>query len=245
MDDGMVSLKTVQEHYGIWRWRIEKDSSNELVKIWSDIDGSGLPDDTKVRLANVAWALGAFERSYDLLLADIVRAEKARNEGAPPLMKHLTGPYEDSLDYLLGMGLWMDLGDVLVAYRTIAKRIDRGLKDGGVLRRSSTPWKLADVREQVEKMEARALPELGTDPVTIMANTILHRTWDPSVELTMAFKIYWKGSDPETLDFAEGDVRGALSKLVDETVEQIRQFLRSVLERHPAAPEAREPDEPV
>jgi len=60
----MVSLETVRDHYGVWRWRIERDSSNQLVKLWSDIDASGLPDDTKVRLANVAWALAAFERSY-------------------------------------------------------------------------------------------------------------------------------------------------------------------------------------
>ena len=122
----MVSFTTLQEHYGIWRWRIERDSSNQLVKLWSDIGASGLQDDAKVRLANVAWALGAFERAYDVLLADIVSAEKAHNEGVPPLLAYVTGPYENSLDYLLGMGLWMDLGDVLVAYRTIAKRMDRG-----------------------------------------------------------------------------------------------------------------------
>lgn len=126
MDAEMVSFEMAQERYGIWRWRIERDSSNRLVKLWSEIDVFGLPEDTKVRLANVAWALAAFERAYDALLADIVRAERAKNIGVPPVMAVLTGPFENSLDYLLGMSLWMDLGDVLVAYRTIAKRIDRG-----------------------------------------------------------------------------------------------------------------------
>lgn len=233
MDAEMVSFETVQEHYGIWRWRVEKDSSNQLVELWSKIDASGLADDTKVRMANVAWALAAFERAYDVLLADIVRAEKARNEGVPPVMAMLTGPYEGSLDYLLGMGLWMDLGDVFVAYRTVAKRLGR-LGERRIARRSATPWSAADVDREVRAFQDRRLPELGADPVTVMAGTILHNTWDPSVELSLAFRIYWKNSNPETLDFAEGDFREALAKLVDETVEQVRGFIAGMLERHAA-----------
>ena len=56
-----------------------------------------------------------------------------------------------------------DLGDVLVAYRTITKRIDRRLTDGGILPRRRTPWTWDDVRDQVKTLEARTLPELGTD----------------------------------------------------------------------------------
>ena len=82
--------------------------------------------------------------------------------------------------------------------------------------------------------EARTLPELGTDPVTIMANTVLHKTWDPNVGLTIGFRLYWKGSDATSLDFAEGDFRSALDKLVEETVEQVCGFIRTVLDRVPS-----------
>ncbi len=54
-----VSTETLQQHYGWWRWRIERDSSNRLVRLWALIGDSSLPDDTKVRLADVAWAMGA------------------------------------------------------------------------------------------------------------------------------------------------------------------------------------------
>jgi hypothetical protein len=64
-----------------------------------------------------------FIRAYDGLLEDIVRAERARNVGVPAVMKVFTGPYPDSLDYMIAMSLWMDLGDVLVAYRTIMDRL--------------------------------------------------------------------------------------------------------------------------
>jgi hypothetical protein len=103
MDAEMASFETAREHYGIWRWKIERDSSNRLVRLWAEIDGSSLDNDTKIALANVGWALASFERAYDVMLEDIVRAERARNQGVPAVMKILTGPYEDSLDYLLGM----------------------------------------------------------------------------------------------------------------------------------------------
>jgi hypothetical protein len=234
MDAEMVSFETVQHHYGIWRWRIELESSNRLVRVWSEIDASGLADDTKVRLANVAWAVAAFERAYDVLLADIVRAEQARNVGVPPVMAFLSGPYGSSLEYLLGMSLWMDLGDVLVAYRTIAKRLER-LRERQIARRSATPWSAADIDREIRILEARTLPELSTEPMTILAGTILHDTWDPSKGLTLAFRLYWKGSNPAALDFAEGDFRGALATLFDETVEQVGGFIRGALERHAAA----------
>jgi hypothetical protein len=234
VDAETVSLATVRDHYGVWRWRIERDSSNRLVKAWAKINAFRLADNTKVRLANVAWAVAAFERAYDMLLADIVRAEQARNVGVPAAMAHLTGPYEHSLDYLLGMSLWMDLGDVLVAYRTIAKRLKR-LKEGRIVRRSATRWSDADVDREVRILQDRRLPDLSNEPVTILAGTILHDTWDPSVGLTAAFQLYWKGSKPQTLDFAEGDFREALATLVDETVEQVSEFISGSLERHAAA----------
>ena len=240
MDAETVRLATVRDHYGVWRWRIERDSSNRLVNAWAEIDAAGLADDTKVRLANVAWAAAAFERTYDVLLADILRAEQARNVGVPAVMALLTGPYEHSLDYLLGMSLWMDLGDVLVAYRTIADRLKR-LKEGRIVRRSATPWSAGDVDREVRILQDRRLPDLSSEPVTILAGTILHDTWDPRVGLTVAFQLYWKGSDPQTLDFAEGDFRDALATLVDETVKQVNEFMSGALGRHAAANRAAHP----
>jgi hypothetical protein len=118
----MVSTQTLREHYGFWRWQVERASSNRLVGLWTKIGSSSLDHAAKVSLANIAWALAAFERSYDILGEDIVRAERARNEGVPTPMAVLSGPYPASFDYLIGMSLWMDLGDVLVAYRTIMDR---------------------------------------------------------------------------------------------------------------------------
>ena len=75
------------------------------------------------------------------------------------------------------------------------------------------------------------MPQLSADPVTELANMILHDTWDPSVRLTLAFQLYWKGSDPARLDFAEGHLKEALATLVRETVEQVDGFLNAVLDR--------------
>jgi hypothetical protein len=63
-----------------WRWRMELEPSNRLLDAWSAINASSLPDDTKVKHADVAWATAAFERAYHVLLADIVRAEKASSK---------------------------------------------------------------------------------------------------------------------------------------------------------------------
>jgi hypothetical protein len=62
MSESRLSFETLREHYGIWRWRIERDSSNRLVELWAKIGASSLDNDTKVGLANVAWALASFER---------------------------------------------------------------------------------------------------------------------------------------------------------------------------------------
>jgi hypothetical protein len=97
VSESRVSTETLREHYGIWRWRIERDSSNRLVQLWVKIGASNLDNDTKVDLVNVAWALASFERAYDVLVADMGRAEHAHNVGVPAVMSFLTGPYEGSL----------------------------------------------------------------------------------------------------------------------------------------------------
>ena len=54
MDAEMVSSQTLREHYGFWRWRLERESSNRLVELWADIGSSSLDHAAKVSLANVA-----------------------------------------------------------------------------------------------------------------------------------------------------------------------------------------------
>jgi hypothetical protein len=233
VDAGRVRFETIREHYGIWRWKIERQSSNRLVTLWTQIGSSSLDDAAKVSLANVAWALASFERSYGVLVEDIVRAERARNVGVPAVMKVLTGPYQDSLDYLLAMSLWMDLGDVLVAYRTIMDRFGH-LRNAA--RGKSPAWPKADVDRELAILEARRIPELSIDSMRDLAAAILHLTWHPNKDATLAVQLYWKGDEPMTLDFAEGDLRGRLNTLVEETLEQVCEFILAVLQPNAPAP---------
>jgi hypothetical protein len=226
VDSETVSTQTLREHYGFWRWRLERESSNHFVKLWAEIGSSNLDHAAKVSLTNVAWALASFERSYDILREDIVRAETARNEGVPDVMAILSGPYQDSLDYLIVTSLWMDLGDVLVAYRTIMDRFGH-VKNPA--RGTNPAWAGSDVKRELAILEARRLPELSTDSMRKLAVTIAHHAWHPNRERTLGFQLYWKGTDPETLDFAEGDLRGSLNTLVEETLRQVYGFIEAVL----------------
>jgi hypothetical protein len=103
------------------------------------------------------------------------------------------------------MPFWMDLGDVLVAYRTIMDRLRRLRAPA---RRKNPAWAEADIEWQLAALEARRLPELSTDSMRVLADTILHLTWHPNKDSSLAFQLYWKGINSETLDFAEGDLRG-------------------------------------
>jgi hypothetical protein len=229
----MVSTQTLREHYGFWRWRLERESSTRLVELWAKIGSSSLDHAAKVSLTNVAWALASFERSYDILSEDIVRAERARNEGVPAAMAVLSGPYPASLDYLIGMSLWMDLGDVLVAYRTLMDRFGH-LKDPA--KGMNPAWAGAAVERELAALEARRLPELSTDSMRKLAVTIVHHAWHPNRDSALDFQLYWKGTNPETLDFAaEGDLRGSLKTLVEETLRQIYEFIQAVLQPYQPA----------
>ena len=232
MDEEMIPLRTVREHYGIWRWKIERDSSNRLVKLWAEIGASNLDDETKVALANVAWALGSFERAYDILLEDIVRTETAQNTGVPASIRFLTGPYENSLEYLLGMSLWMDLADVLVSYRTIVDRFSHLRR---APRRKRISMSVLDIDREIGILRSRILPELSAEHVTTLANGLLHETWHPSGTRTLGFELYWKGTDTKRFDFAKADFRESLNGLVEDTIKQIYDFIFAVIRRH--APE--------
>jgi hypothetical protein len=227
MSESSVSFETLQEYYGIWRWRIERDSSNRLVQLWARIGASSLDNDTKIGLANVAWALASFERAHDVLVADIARAEHAHNAGVPAVMSFLTGPYEGSLDYLLGMSLWMDLGDVLISYRTIVERFGHLRRPA---RRQRLPMAVTEVERQIGILDAKQLPELSGEPITKLADRILHETWHPHASQALGFQLYWKDTDPKSLDFAEGDFKGSLKALVESTLGQVYEFILAALQ---------------
>ena len=127
-------------------------------------------------------------------------------------MTRLTGRYEGSLWYLLATSLWMDLGEVLGAYRTLRNRV-RSLK-----RASSDP---SAVERLASHLEAGRLPELSSESVIDMADHILHTTWDPGGSPGRDLQLAWKGSDPKTVDFVEGDLRG----LAEDTINQVGAFI--------------------
>jgi hypothetical protein len=220
VSDETVSLQTAREHHRVWRWRLEVEPAQRFENAWVEIAASSLPDDAKIRLADVAWAASAFERAYHVLLDDIVRAEAAKRDGVPPILELLSGRYNDSLERLLYTSLWMDLGDVFVAYRTIAKRVQCCKRH---------PFSDAEIKQEIDVFEGRRLPELSATRMTRLAGRILHTTWDPRDRRELAIQIYWKGPNGETLDFAEGDFRGSLSALVDETLDQTDSFISKAL----------------
>jgi hypothetical protein len=159
-----VSTGTLQDHYQVWRWRLELESSRRFVELWKKIGASNLGDSEKLILVDVAWALASFERGYDLLIADIARAERARNQGVPAVMDVLTGPYKDSLDYLIAASLWMDLGDVLVWYRAIVDRLGHLI---GSARKGRVLVTESEIRHQLNVLNGRKLPELSSKSVRL------------------------------------------------------------------------------
>jgi hypothetical protein len=228
-----VSMETLQDHYQVWRWRLELESSQRFVELWKEIGASNLGDGEKLILVDVAWALASFERGYDLLSADLLRAERARNQGVPAVMATLTGPYEDSLDYLIAASLWMDLGDILVWYRAIADRLAH-LK--GSARQARVLVKESEIRHQLDVLDRRRLPELSSERIRVLADNLLHHSWHPSrASSRLSIDLYWKGDDPKTVDFAQADFRLRLKAFVDETIEQISFFIRDVIQRHAAS----------
>lgn len=145
-------------------------------------------------------------------------------------MSFLTGPYEGSLDYLLGMSLWMDLGDVLISYRTIVERFGHLRRPA---RRRRLPMAVTEVERQIGILEAKQLPELSGEPITKLADRILHETWHPNASQALGFQLYWTDTDPKSLDFSEGDFKGSLKALVEGTLRQVYEFILAALQ--PAA----------
>lgn len=209
-----VSFETVRTYHGIWRWKLERDASNRLVKSWQTVHGSELHPEAKTRLMNVSWSLATFERSYHMLASDARRAEQARSEGVPAIMALLTGPYEQSLEYLMTMSLWMDLGEVLAAYRTV---VDRFAQLKGPARRGRLPVAQDVVEEELSVLRGRQLPALSAEPVSRLANRVLHEAWHPTDYDALGLEIHWKERDGDYfVDFGHGDVRDELLTLTEK-----------------------------
>lgn len=137
-----------------------------------------------------------------------------------------TGHYgTDSLHYLMATGLWMDLGDVLTAYRTVADRLRLLLKGVRAGRVTLTPDELA---AEMTALESRRLSELSGQPLREMADNLLHRSWRPTTS-TVAFTWAWTtGQDGrQTINFIEsGDLRESVFEVIGETVDQIVDLAR-------------------
>ena len=215
----MVSVATLAEHYGQYRWTLERDSAGRFAGLWGQIGASSLQDRDKGTLTNVIWALASLERAFQVLEADAKRAEKVVNVGAPAVMTFLSGPYAGSLQYLLATGLWMDLGEVLAAYRTLQDRFGHLRR---MVRGNAGPLTEQDFQAEKAALEARRLPELGTQPIRQLATNVLHHFWHPTTP-GVEFAWAWTGKEGErTVNFTEhGDLRGSLFTVVGETVDQV------------------------
>jgi hypothetical protein len=221
MDEETVSVETLARHYRQYRWVLERESAMRFAGLWSFIGASDLQDGDKETLINIIWGLASLERSLQVLEADAARAEEVMNEGTPAPMLLLSGPYgPKSLEYLLATGLWMDLSEVLTAYRTLQMRL-------GHLRRSARGGRLPvtpqEIDSQISRLDARRLPELGRRPIRELANNLLHQDWHPTAP-GVDFGWVWSGNEGERkVNFTEeGDLRESLFTVIEETVEQIR-----------------------
>src|SRR5258708_25891142 len=91
---------------------------------------------------------------------------------------------------------------------------------------------VTDIEREIQTLEARRLPELSTKPATALADTVLHETWHPSGAHTLNFELYWKGTEPKTLDFTNVDFSVSLDALVANTLKQVNDFILAALQRH-------------
>lgn len=216
-----VSFATTRRHYGIWHWRIERDSSQRFVALWSRIAASPLEEDAQLRLFNVAWALAGFERSYDLLAENFHRLEQARLEGVPPVMEFLSGPYETSLESLFGASLWIDLAEVVTHFRTVVDRFGHLKRPA---RRKQLPASVSAVEAELSCLQSLTLPALAAVPVTRLADNVLHEVWHPAGSSGgLSFPVYFRASG--LADLAEDDLRGQLRDLVEATLSRVTTFV--------------------
>lgn len=216
-----VSLATTRRHYGLWQWRIERDSSQRFVSTWSRIAASALEEDAQIRLTNVAWALAGFERSYDLLAENFYRLEQARLEGVPPVMNFLSGPFDTSLESSFGASLWIDLGEVVTHFRTVVDRFGHLRRPA---RRKQLPASVSAIDAEMDWLKSLSLPALSGGPVTRLADNVLHEAWHPAgYKEGLSFPVYFRASG--SADLAEDDLRGQLRGLVESTLHRVTTFV--------------------
>ena len=216
----MVSVATLAEHHGYYRWTLERDAASRFSGLWGQIGQSSLQRRDKETLTNVIWALASLERSFQVLEADAKRAERVANVGAPPVMAFLTGPLgTEALEHLLAAGLWMDLDDTLTAYRALADRL-RLLLNG--VRAGRVPLTQDEFAGELAALEARRLPELGNRPIREMADNLLHTSWHP-VAADVNLSWVWSGEEGQrVVNFTmDGNLRESLFSVVGETVDQV------------------------
>jgi hypothetical protein len=209
-----------RRYHAVWQWRLELESSQRFVQTWSALSASSLQPTVQVRLANVAWALAGLERSYDLLMEAFHRADQARTEGVPPVMAFLSGPYENSLEYLLGASLWLSLGEVIAHFRTVVERFSH-LK--GPARRGLLPVDVATVDAEIAWLRSLTLPALATSPVTNLANRVLHEAWHPADTIELSIPLYFRENGH--VDLTEDDLREQLNDLVEGTLRRVTLFV--------------------
>ena len=223
-----ISFEQTRAQYRIWRWRLEQPSSARFVRTWSEIGASTFDESARLALANVAWGLAALERAWAVLLEDAARLESVKREGAPAIMHFLSGPYERSLEYVLGTSLWMDLGDVLAAYRTVVERFS--LLKGPARRGSLRPF-VDTVTGELAVLQQRRVPTLSNDTLSRLANRVLHESWHPLGNRELAFELHWRGDTGQEVDFAPDPVIDALGTEIEETSGQVNAFFDIVLGR--------------
>lgn len=226
-DSTTVSVSTLEHHHGIYRWVIERESAYRFVKLWSRLGSSELVEADKIILTNVLWAVASMERSYRALENNVKRAELARNEGVPPVMALMSGPYgHQSLDYALGQSLWLDLADVLVWYRAVVDRLRR-LKTA--VRKKRIPLSLPELEQELSTANVRVISEFGGKRVRDLADTLLHESWHPTTP-DAGFDLYWREIDGRSVVAftEEGDVMDSLFTVTKEAIEQVESLINRI-----------------
>jgi hypothetical protein len=227
-ESATVSVSILKLHHGYYRWAIERESAYRFVRLWSRLGSSKLIETDKITLTNVLWATAAMERSYRTLEINVDRAAMARDEGVPPVMALMSGPYgRQSLDYALGQSLWLDLADVLVWYRAVVDRL-RHLR--AAVRKGRITLSVPELEQELSTANARVISEFGGKRVRDLADTLLHNSWHPTTP-DMAFPLHWRQIDGRSaVAFTEdGDAMESLFTVTKEAIAQVESLINRIV----------------
>ena len=228
MNENMVSVAELFNHYGMYLWKVQRPAAGRFVDLWSEVHASNCDDDVKRVITDVLWSVASFERACAFLEANATWIENAAAEGVPAVMAILSGPYgQQSLHYQLGLSLWMDLNDALIWYRCIPERL-ANLKTAA--RSGQTAITETEIEDELSVLRSRTVPEFNSQKIVQLSNNLLHRSWHPTIAKDTSFTLVWKGDDRGTVDFVEaGNVRDSLHQTLVEVVEQVLAFCRRVI----------------